>query len=66
LGYVLTPILLASEYEELLCHYRSSGTSSWESDISAGNIFKELSVNMVSMSHLEDGDEEIIQSDTDP
>ena len=26
----------------------------------------ELSVNMVSTSHLEDGDEEMIQSDTDP
>jgi len=29
-------------------------------------IFKELSVNMVSTSHPEEEDEEIIQSDTDP
>ena len=40
--------------------------SSWESDVSVGNIFRELSVNMVSTNHLEDGDEEMIQSDTDP
>ena len=31
-----------------------------------GKFFRELSVNMVSTSRLEDGDEEIIQSDTDP
>ena len=31
-----------------------------------GNIFKDLSVNMVSTSHPKDGDEEMIQSDTDP
>ena len=40
--------------------------SSWESDVRVGEIFKDLSVNMVSTSHLEDGDEEMIQSDTDP
>jgi len=66
LGYVSTPISSTSESEELLYHYRSSGTSSWESDVSVGNIFKKLSVNMVSTSHPEDGDEEMIQSDTDP
>ena len=36
-----------------------------ESDISIGNIFRELLVNMVSTSHLEDRDEEMTQSDTD-
>ena len=49
-----------------LYHNHSSGASSWESDISVGNLFEELSVNMVSTSHLEDGDEETIQSDTNP
>jgi len=63
---VSTPIPLASESEELLYHNHSSGTSSWESDVSISNIFEELSVNMVSTSHLEDEDEEIIQSDIDP
>jgi len=55
-----------SESEESLYYYRSSGTLSWESDVNVGNIFKEISVNMVSTSHSEDGDEEMIQSDTDP
>ena len=66
LGYVSTPIPSASEFEESLYHNHSSCTSSWESDFSVGNLFGELSVNMVSTSHLEDGDEETIQSDTDP
>ena len=65
-GYVATPIPSASKSEGSLCHNHSSGTSSWESDVSVGNIFEELSVNMVSTSHLEDIDEEMIQSDTDP
>ena len=43
----------------------SSGMSSWESDVSAGDIFKDLSVNLVSTSWLKDGDKEIIQSDAD-
>ena len=66
LGYVSTPISSASDYEELLYHYRSLGTSSWESDVSVSNIFKEFSINMVSTSHPEDGDEKMIQLDTDP
>ena len=60
-----TPILLASEFEESLYHNYSSGTSSWESDVNVDNIFGELSVNMVSTSHLQDRDEEMVQSDTD-
>jgi len=63
---VSTPIPSASEFEESLCHNYSSGTSSWESDVNVGNIFRELSVNIVSISHLEDRDKEMIQSDTDP
>jgi len=63
---VSTLILSASESEGSLYHNHSSGTSSWESDVSVGNIFKELSVNIISTRHLEDEDEEMIQSDTDP
>ena len=66
LGYVSTPIPSASESEESLYHNYSSGMSSWESDVSVSNLFGELSVNMISTSHLEDGDEETIQYDTDP
>jgi len=65
-GYVSTPISSASEHEELLYHYRSLGTSSWESDVSVSNIFKEFSINMVSTSHPEDGDKKMIHLDTDP
>jgi len=66
LGYVLTLILSTSESEESLHHNHSSGMSSWESDVSVGNIFKEFSVNMISTSHLEYENEEMIQSDIDP
>jgi len=63
---VSTLIPSASDSEKSLGHDYSSGTSSWESDVSVGNIFRELSVNMVSISHLEDRDEEMTQADTDP
>jgi len=66
LGYVSTPTPSASESKELLYHNHSLGTSSWESDISVRNIFKDLSINIVSTSHPKDGDEQMIQSDTDP
>ena len=59
LGYVSTPIPSASESEESLYLNHSSDTSSWESGVSVGNIFKDLSVNMVSTSHLK-MDEEMI------
>jgi len=65
LVYVSTLTPSASESEGLLYHNHSSGMSSWESDVSVGNIFKDPSVNMVSASHPEDGDEQMIQSDTD-
>ena len=58
------PLSSNFEYKESLYHDRLSGTSSWESDDSVGAIFENLSVNMISTSHLED--EEMIQSDTDP
>jgi len=57
LGYISTPIPLIFESEESLYHDHSSGTSSWESDVSVGGIFKEFSVNMVSTSHQEEEDE---------
>jgi len=55
LGYVSTPIPSAAESEESLYHNHSSGTSSWELGVSVGNLFRELSANIVSTSHLEDG-----------
>ena len=61
-----SPILSVSESKGSLYHNHLSDTSSWESDVSVGDIFKDLSVNMALTSHLKDGDEEIIQSDTDP
>jgi len=63
-----TLIPLSNESEESLYHDHLSGKSSWQSDISVEAIFKDLSVNMVSTSHLEDEDEdeEMIQLDTNP
>ena len=66
LGYVSIPIPSASKSEGPLHHNHSSGTSSWESDVSVDNIFKELSVNLILTSHPKDGNKEMIQSDTDP
>jgi len=57
LGYVSTPVPSASDSEGPSGHNCSSDTSSWESDVSVSNIFKELSINMVSTSHLESEDE---------
>ena len=52
--------------KESLYHDYSSSTSPWESDVSLGIIFENISVNMVLTGYLEDKDEEMIQSDTDP
>ena len=71
LGYVSTPVSLDPEFEEVY-HDSTSATSSWDSDISVDDIFKSLSVNMVSTNHLTDvredtfKSEELIQSDSDP
>jgi len=51
------PISSDSESEEEVYH-DSSTTSSWGSDISTGDIFGSLSVNMVLTSHLEDDGED--------
>ena len=68
LGYVSTPISFEPESGDYAYHDHSSGTSSWDSDVSIGHIFKTLSVNMTSTNHLEDESEdvELIQSNTDP
>ena len=72
LGYVSTLVSLDPEPEEEVYRDNLSAISSWNSDISVGNIFKSLSVNMVSSSHLEDDREntfkskELIQSDSNP
>ena len=63
LGYVSTPVLSDSESEEKVYNDSSSATWSWDSDVSVGGIFENLSVNMVSTSHLEDDGEGIIQSE---
>ena len=60
LGYISTPIPSTSESEESLYYDHSSGTSSWESNVSVSSIFKELSMNMVSTSHPEEENEEMI------
>jgi len=57
---VSTPIPPDFESEESLYYDHSSGTSSWESDVSLGTIFKNLLVNMVSTSYLEEENEEMI------
>jgi len=59
------PISSDFESEKSLYHDHSLSTSSWESDVSLGTIFGNLSVNMVLTSHPKDEDEEMIQSDTD-
>jgi len=70
-GYVSTLVSSDSESEEEIYHDSSSVTSSWDSDVSVGDIFRSLLVNMVSASHLEDDREdtfeleELIQSDSD-
>ena len=65
LGYLSTPSPSDFKSEESLYHDHLSGTSSWESDVSLGTIFENLSVNMVSTRHLEEENEEMIQSDID-
>jgi len=54
LGYVtpLTPTPFQSEdNESILSH--SASSFEWESDVSAGMLFKNLSVNMTSINQLE-------------
>jgi len=66
------PVLSDPESEKEICHDSSSAMSLWDSDVSISDIFRSLSVNMVSTSHLEDDkedtfeSEELIQLDSDP
>jgi len=63
LGYVSTPFLSNSRSDEEVYHDSLSATSSWDSDVSVGVIFKSLSVNIVSASHLEDNREDTFKSE---
>lgn len=65
LGYV-TSTQSDSNSVESVYHDHSSSTSSWESDVGVGAVFKSLFVDMVLTSHLEDDKEfELTQSDDD-
>ena len=72
LDYVSTPVSSDFESEEEVDNDCSSITSSCDWDVSVGVIFESLSVNMISTSHLEKNEEdiieseELIQSDFDP
>ena len=48
-GYVSTPPLLENETDNCLCQDHSSGTSSWESDVSIRTLFKNMSVMLALM-----------------
>ena len=56
-------VLSDPKSEEEVYHDRSSATSSWDSDVSVIAIFKSLSVNMVSASHLENKDDDAVESE---
>jgi len=52
LGYVTSPTLLQFEDDESI-QSLSTTSSEWESDVSVGMLFKNLSVNMTSIDQLE-------------
>jgi len=58
LGYVTTPASSDQESDEANFNGHSSGTSSWDSDSSIGDVFRALSVNMVAVDHLKEDDED--------
>ena len=64
LGYVIPPTQSESETDESLPSY-SSDLSDWESDVGVGVVFKNLFVNMTSIS-LVDHDEDVEPFDIDP
>jgi len=72
LSYVTTPVSSDSKSKKDVYNDSSSVTSSWDSNVIIGDIFENLSVNMVSTSHFEDDEEDtfeskgLIQSDSDP
>ena len=59
-SYISTSVSSDSESEKEIDS--SSRTSPWDLDVSVGNIFKSLLVNMVSTSHLEEDREDIFES----
>jgi len=63
LNYVTTPVSSDFESEKEVYHDSSSATSSRDLDISVGDIFKNLSVNKVSTSHLENDGEGTFKPD---
>ena len=52
LGYVTPPTLFQSEDNESIPSC-SASSSEWESDVSIGMLFKNLSINMTSINKLE-------------
>ena len=58
LGYITPLVSSDQESDEYALGDHSSGTSSYDSDVSIDNIFGTLSVNMTSISHLEEEDED--------
>ena len=59
LGYVTPPEQSESEDESFSStQSQSSSLSEWESDVSVGVVFKNLSVNMTSTSHIEEEGED--------
>jgi len=63
LSYVSILVSPDFESEEEVYHDSSSATSSWDSDVSVGDIFESLSVNMISTSHLENDGEDTLKSE---
>jgi hypothetical protein len=63
-GYVTPPLQGESE-DDISPKSQSSGSTAWESNVSIGNIFRDLSVNMTLLSHLED-DGKLEPFDCDP
>ena len=62
LGYV-TPLEQSESEDESISPTRSQSSSSsgWESNVSVGLVFKNLSVNMTSASHIEEGEEDQLE-----
>jgi len=63
LDYVSTQVLLDPESEKEVHYDSSSAISWWDSDVNVGNIFKSLSMNMVSTSYLEEDGEDTFESE---
>jgi len=66
------PVPSDPESEKEVYHDSSSATSSWDSDVSIDDIFRSLSMNMISANHLKDDGKdtfdpkELSQSNSNP